>query len=181
MPNLPMPDGLTTADLECVMISLPPFDIEKAMGEDWNEDDLFYGDIPQLKYAQGAVAEDGAHCTLLFGIHPSITYEVDVLTQLENWSIPPRLLIESIGSFPSTVAGQDYHCIVAHLLPQFDLISGNQLLRELPYTNQFEEYKPHITLAYIKGDARKSVWLERLGHAFAGSFVVPWGLDLGID
>ena len=83
MPKLPLPEGLDTPDLECVMINVPTLDIQRAAGDLWDEDALFYGDIPKLKYAQGAVAEENAHLTLLFGLHPSNSYEASVLMALE--------------------------------------------------------------------------------------------------
>ena len=179
MANLPMPEGLEVQDLECVMLTVEELDIHRAMGEAFNEDDLFYGTTPRLKYAQGAVSEFSAHVTLLFGIHPSDDYEMDVHLALENWDLPD-VLIEKIGFFPSTVEGEDYVAIVAHVVKSAQLIAGNKLLQELPHTNEFE-YSPHITLVYLKGTADKDAWISRLEGALGFKIVHSLGIDLGND
>lgn len=180
MANEPMPEGLTNKDLECVMLDVDELNVREAYGDDLNEDDFYYGDLEgPLKYAQGPVGETEAHVTLLFGIHPSDTYEVDVITTLENWSIPDNVLLSSVDFFPSTVEGEDYVCIIAHVVPTADLVAANRNLRELPHTNAFDDYKPHVTLAYIKGTADRHEWIRRLTDSFAGKFVQALGLNLG--
>lgn len=185
MPKEPMPEGLTVTDLECVMLDVPTMDIQKAIGEDlWNEDHLFYGDTPELKYAQGAVAEDGAHLTLLFGIHPSDTYERDILLTLTGWDMPD-LLINEVKYFPSRVEGQNYICIYAEVVPSAALLAGRKSLEVLPFTSDFSEYKPHITLAYVKTDSGADTleWISRLNSAFAHTFIPGENvsLNLGLD
>lgn len=180
MPNLPMPEGVTMPDLECVMLDTPLLDVRNAYGEDLNEDDFFYGDVPELKYAQGPVAETEAHVTLLFGIHPSDTYVEDVYTVLEGWDLPD-ILFNEVEVFPSTVEGQDYKCLVMKVVSSAQLVLGNKKLRELPYTNRFEEYRPHVTLAYLKGSADIEEWKTRMNSAFAFKWYEALGLNLGLD
>lgn len=180
MPKLPMPDGLGVKDLECVMLEVAPFDIERAMGDAFKQEDLFYGDIPELTYAQGMVGDHDSHLTLLFGIHPSHDYEMNVHLALDKWDLP-QLLINEIGFFPSRHEGQDYVTIVAHVGKTAALLSGHQRLTELPYSNDYSEYRPHITMAYIKGTADKKEWLYRLNAAFSHTFVDSIALDLGTD
>ena len=180
MANVPMPDGLTNQDLECVMIDLEPFDIRKAAADIWDEDHLFYGDVPELKYAQGPVGEAEAHVTLLFGIHPSVDYEERVYTVLDGWDLPP-ILIDSVGTFPSTIEGQDYVCVVAHVVPDQLLVIGNKRLQVLPHTNRFTEYRPHVTLAYLKGMAPVQAYVDRFESAFAHTIHHPLALNLGQD
>jgi 2'-5' RNA ligase len=180
-----MPEGLTVSDLECVMLDVPLMDIQKAVGEDlWNEDDLFYGDTPTLKYAQGAVAEEQAHLTLLFGIHPSDTYERDVLQSLHDWDMPD-ILINKVSYFPSREEGQNYICIIAEVVPSAALLAGRRNLEYLPYTSDFPDYKPHITLAYVRTDtgADTQGWIDALNSAFAHKFISfeNVSLNLGLD
>lgn len=185
MPKLDLPEGMDTTDLECVMIGVPSFDIEKAVGTDlWDPEALFYGDIPKLKYAQGAVAEESAHLTLLFGIHPSDDYEMSVRTVLEPWDLPD-ILINKISYFPSRIEGQNYIAIIAEVVKSAALIGGRKLLETLDYSDEFDEYRPHITLAYVKTDTGvdTQAWIDRLNEAFAHKFIsgdVTW-LDLGTD
>lgn len=183
MPNEPMPEGLDTPDLECVMLDLGPLPVREVFGSAFKEDELFFGDHPKLKYAQGAVAEESSHVTLLFGIHPSETYVEDVLDALGDWE-PDDVFIREVGYFPSNVEGQDYTCIVAKVIPSANLLLARKRLETLPFTDQFAaEYKPHVTLVYIKGSKEKRIkrWVDTLGAYYNNRVLTPRELDLGLD
>ena len=180
MPNLPMPEGLTTSDLECVMLDIAPLDVRGAYGKGLNEDDFFYGDIPELKYAKGPVAERNAHATLLFGIHPSPMYRRSVDAVLRGWE-PEDLFIDHVGFFPSSIEGQDYNCIVGHVTPLPNLLEARARLEILDYTDRFTEYKPHITLAYIKGSADLQTWVSYMDEVFGNRTYEVTGLNYGDD
>ena len=180
MTNLPMPEGMGTPDLECVMLDIAPLDIHEAYGHDLNEDDFFYGDIPELKYAQGPVAEKKAHLTLLFGIHPSPTYRRSVDAVLRGWE-PEDIFIDHVGFFPSTIDGQDYNCIIGHVTPLPNLLEANARLQILDHTNRFPEYKPHVTLAYVKGSADLQTWITRMDEVFGKRTYEVTGLNYGDD
>lgn len=180
MPNLPMPDGLGIPDLECVMLDVEPLNILASYGMDVNKDDLFYGDIPELKYAQGAVGAESAHVTLLFGIHPSETYFEDVMNALEGWA-PDDLMVREVGFFPSTTEGQDYKSIVAHIIPSANLLVARKRLEKLNFTSKFPEYNPHVTLAYIKGTADEKEWVRRLNVTYSRRVLTPLRLNLGLE
>ncbi len=173
-----MPEGLGTPDLECVMLDLEPLQVLSNVGG--SKSDLFFGKIPELKYAQGAVAETKAHVTLLFGIHPSKDYRRNVDTVLRGWEIP-IITIDHVGFFPSRIEGQDYNCVVAHVVPSPMLREGNARLQVLDHTNEYPEYKAHITLAYIKGDANLSRWIADLDKVYKGKQFIPSGLNYGDD
>ncbi|UDL15956.1 RNA ligase [Microbacterium phage Pumpernickel] len=179
MPNLPMPEGLSNPDLECVMLALPPQPVLRYIDPE-KHDDLFFGDIPELQYAQGAVAETEAHVTLLFGIHPSPSYRRLVDAVLEG-SKMPLITIDHVGHFPSRIDGQDYNCIVAHVAVTPELLEGNARLQILDHTNSYPEYKPHMTLAYIKGDADLDYWIKTLDDVYRGQTIAPTHLDYGDD
>lgn len=178
MPNLALPVNMSSSDLECVMLDIDPLDVRKAMGDDFNEEDLFYGDIPDLKYAQGAVAEKSAHLTLLFGIHPSPTYRRSVDAVLKGWNAED-VFISHVGHFPSRIDGQDYNCIIGHVSPLPNLIEGNARLRVLDHSDNFPDYKPHVTLAYVKGSADLGTWITRLDEAFSNRTYTVTGLNYG--
>lgn len=181
MANLPMPAGMTNSDLECVMLRVDPgSNVRDIMGEDFNESELFYGEGDDLKYAQGIVLDNDAHVTLLFGIWPSEHYEQDVFNVLTG-DAPNNLLVSHVGFFPSYTEGQEYFCVVAYIAPSRDLMSINRRLTALPHTNRFTEYKPHMTIAYLKPTANLSLWLDKMGEYFSGRVLLPAGIDTGVD
>ena len=183
MPNLPMPEGMDTPDLECVMLDLGELDVRAPFGAAWKEDELFYGDIPKLKYAQGAVAEDEAHVTLLFGIHPSETYVSDVMEALGDWE-PDAVYIQEVSYFPSNVEGQDYTVIVGKVQLTANLMLARKRLEKLDFTDRFaDNYQPHVTLAYIKGSKPKRIkrWVDTLGAFYNNRVLTPHELNLGLD
>lgn len=158
-------------------------DVVEGYGEDFNPDDLFYGEIRELQYAQGAVAAISAHCTLLFGIHPYPTedeYREAVSKALAFWSIG-EIPIGDVKVFPSRIEGQDYNCLVLEVLPTSTLLIGRRLIEDLPHTDTYPEYRPHVTLVYLKGSADLEEWKRRMQAAFSNQVVKVIGLDLGID
>jgi 2'-5' RNA ligase len=181
MANLPMPEGVTKSDLECVMLDVEPLHVLSAYGMDINQDDLFFGDIPELKYAQGPVGEVGAHVTLLFGIHPSETYFEDVMKALEGW-VPDDVMIREVGHFNIKVDGEEKcKAIVAHVIPSANLLAARKRLEELDFSTEFTEYKPHVTLAYIKSSADVDTWVRRLNVAYSRRVLTPTALNLGLE
>lgn len=188
MPNLPMPEGLDTPDLECVMLDLGELDIQRAFGSAWPEaeSELFYGDFeknPKLEYHQGAVAEDSAHLTLLFGIHPSETYVNDVMVALGDWE-PDDVYIQEVSFFPSNIEGEDYTCIVGKVQITANLQLARKRLETLDFTDKFaDNWQPHVTLAYIKGSKPKRIqrWIDTLNAYYQNTVLTPHELDLGLD
>jgi len=178
MPNLPLPEHLSTTKLECVMLDIEPLDIHGAFGDDLDEDDFFYGTIPELKYAQGPVAEKQAHLTLLFGIHPSPSYRRSVDAVLKGWK-PEPIKLTSVIHFPSPIEGQDYNYIVAKVEKTPNVLEARARLAILDHTDRYPEYQPHVSLAVIKGSAPLGEWIKRMDTAFAGRTYEPGALDYG--
>lgn len=183
MPNEPMPEGLSSPDLECVMLNLGPLPVREAFGAAFDEKELFFGDIPELKYAQGAVAETMSHVTLLFGIHPSEDYVDEVMDALGDWT-PDDVYIQEVSTFPSRTEGQDYTTIVGKIMPTANLLLARKRLETLPFTDRFaDDYRPHVTLAYIKGSKEKRIqrWVRTLGAFYNNRVLTPTEIDLGLD
>jgi 2'-5' RNA ligase len=181
MPNVAMPEGLDTPDLECVMLDVEPLPIRLIYGLDVDERDFFYGpdSEPKLKFAQGPVAEDNAHVTLLFGIHPSETYVDDVINLLNDWDFGD-IFVEDVDVFPSNVEGYDYKVVVAKVQQTANLLLARKKLETLPHTERFS-FNPHITLAYIKGEADVDDWVRRMKSYFKSRVITPISLNLGLD
>ncbi|UDL16434.1 phosphoesterase [Microbacterium phage Zooman] len=179
MPNIPLPEGVKETDLRYFMLNTPLLDVSREYGKDLNEDDYFYGDIPELKYAKGPVAETKAHLTLLGGIHPSPDYKRMVDAVLRGWK-PEDVFVDHVSFFPSRIEGQDYNTVIAKVSVLPNLLEGNARLQVLDHTTQYE-FKPHITLAYIKGSADLPEWIKRMDEAFGGRTFEVTGYNYGDD
>jgi 2'-5' RNA ligase len=182
MPNLDLPEGVNKEDLECVMLDVPPIDVHALFGPDLKEKHFYYGKKKtQDKYAQGPVAEKNAHLTLLFGIHPSDNYVDQVMDALDGWE-PEDLLIRKASYFENVaVADPEVKCIVLEVVPTPNLLNARRRLEQLNFTSQHTQFRPHITLAYIKGKANVDRWLARMNVHFERSVMTPTKLNLGLD
>lgn len=158
--------GIDLTKLGVVMLDVDPFPVtEHVVG---GERDLYESIHPDHFWIQGAVAERSAHATLLYGLlEKGLTWKALIDIVLSGWT-PPPLKVASIGSFESTFSDEPYSCIVAHIEPTPELVEGHKRLSLLPHVNTFTDYSPHITLAYVKTDARDR-WLKELGDFITGT------------
>lgn len=129
----------------CVMLDtekLPEFQID--------EDVLYYSENPNMPYVQGQVSDRSPHVTLLYGIMKDVKkHHVDRV--LEGWELP-EVKIKYIDHFAPEIPGEPYYCVVAHLDTE-ELIKAHKRLSFLPHINTYQDYKAHLTIAYI--DKRK--------------------------
>jgi len=177
--------GYDTSKLGSVMYTLAPLTVTSLV--EGGENDLFFSESSENPYAQGAVAETEAHVTLLYGLLDSGTaWKPYVDAVLEGWTLP-SVRISSVGFFPSHSEGEDYSTIIAHLDLTPELIEGHQRLQLLPHISTFLEYRPHLTLAYVKNgpsgvdwvDSVKDKWVQTLGESYSGKELVTLDIKYG--
>lgn len=181
MANLPLPDGLESYDLECVMLDTANLPVMSSRGgpvPDALHGDLFFGSAPNLSYAQGAVGEDSAHVTLLFGIHPSPIYRRNVDAVLRGWS-PEPVLLSGVSTFPVSGVDQEYVVIKADVAPTPNLLEARARLEILDHTDSHPTYHPHLTLAYVKRTADVDAWVTLLDSVYRGKTLAPLGINYG--
>lgn len=179
MPNIPAPEGVGPADMECVMLDIAPLPVLKFMHEG-AEKELFYGTTPELKYAQGAVGEKTAHATLLFGIHPNPSYRRNVDAVLRGWE-PKDLLITHVDTFPIRREDQEYYVLIGKVSPSHNLRVARARLETLDHTDPFPVYQPHVTLAYVLREFDIAPWIQKLNEQYANSYHQVTGLNYGDD
>lgn len=170
--------GIKIPDLGCVMLDVDSFPVTEMVTK--GEADLYTSTNPDHFWIDGAVAERTAHVTVLFGLLDHALRQkplIDIV--LDGWT-PPSLEVESIGAFESTYTDEPYSCIVAHIKPSKELLEGHQRLSLLPHINTFPEYRPHLTLAYVKQEARDR-WLRELGTSLNGERLTVNGINYGGD
>jgi 2'-5' RNA ligase len=163
------------------MLNIPPFKyMERGWGGPLPIEDLFYGKVPELQYAQGLVGQKQAHVTLLFGIHPGPGYVRDVAEALDGWT-PDPIKLERVTYFPSSIKGQDYNVIIASVVETTNLLEGRDRLTQLPHTDTYGAYRPHVTLAYINGKADKYEWIKNMSWVLDGREYPITEIDYGLD
>lgn len=169
--------GIDINNLGCIMLDIEQQDIcSHVRGA---ERDLYYS--PTLPWAQGAVGEKSAHLTVLYGLlEQGLVYKDHVDALLDGWN-PEPLVVSGISYFPSNVPGEDYKVVVAKIEKTANLIEGHQRLQLLPHIDTFPAYKPHMTLAYIKGSADFEKWSNSLFECYSDVRLHATGINYGGD
>lgn len=162
---------IDTDDLGCIMLDLEPMKVLEHLPEGYEE-----GLFENPKWEQGSIpAETVPHVTLLYGLlENGNKWKNKVDTLLKDWKID-SVKIEEVGYFETP----DSFAVVAHLEKTPELIDGHERLTLLPHVNTFSEYKPHMTLAYVKKDADVDKWVEALGKVYNGKTVKSAGINYG--
>ena len=89
--------------------------------------------------------EDEPHCTLLYGLHDTVTI-TDVTKIVNNYKF------ESCIVHNASLFENDYDVL------KFDvdgdsLYDCNRGLKKLPFTSDYPDYHPHMTIAYLESGA----------------------------
>jgi len=168
--------GIQISELGVVMLDTDAIEVTEMV--DQGKKDLYESQNPAFSWVSGAVAERGAHCTLLFGLlQKAYQIKPQITAVLDGW-VPPRLEVDKVTSFPSSLPGEEYACIIAKLKVTPELLEGNQRLSLLPHINTFPTYEPHISLAYVKKEAEQK-WIKALSAEVRNMSFDVNGLNYG--
>ncbi len=89
--------------------------------------------------------EDELHITVLYGLHANSPDKVKELLKEEK---PFEVSLGRVSSFK-----QDNFDVIKIDVFSEKLHKLNKVLNELPTTNKFSTYRPHITIAYVKNNS----------------------------
>lgn len=142
--NLLMEKENATYKYGCVMITVDISD------DKWEEiqgliddKDIHEGD----QYGR----EDNPHVTILYGLHNDI--EDQEVEELIKQFKPIKVTLDKVGIFP----GKDYD-VVKFELNDKNLNKYNGILKNnVVYTNDFPDYKAHLTIAYVTSGKGKEI------------------------
>ena len=139
---------------------------------------MLYLDFPQMEEIHNSISKEDVyvdeqdpsyglekepHVTLLYGLHKGIGFP-DIIRKLKSISFQPPVL----GSL-SLFENEKYDVLKFDVSGEF-LNEANQALRSFPHTNSYSDYKPHMTVAYLKpGTGKKYITKTKL----EGSTLVP--------
>ena len=88
--------------------------------------------------------EDAPHVTLLYGLHTNIPD--GVVSQIINQISFGDIKLTN----PSIFSGNEEYDVLKFDASGDGLVRVNELLKKLPHSNDYPEYHPHMTVAYLK-------------------------------
>lgn len=152
-PDLYKSLGIDINKLGCVMLDLVD-PIDMPLSYTFEPESFYTAKNEAHFWINGYAGDKNPHMTLLYGLlTPAYEQADNIATVLEDWSLP-TVKVKEIGYFPSTMPDEEYFCIIAMIEVTPKLLEGSQRLEFLPHINTFTEYKPHVTLAYIRKDEK---------------------------
>jgi 2'-5' RNA ligase len=168
--------GIVVSRLGCVMLDVSGPKVSRVLPNTW----LYHSTHPDRRWITGA--QDEGHVTLLYGLLDNAnTIREDIDEVLAGWE-PGIVQAARIGVFPSPFDDEPYSCIVAHLEVTDELKDAHARLSLLPHIDTHPEYKPHVTLAYVRReDEGAAVHLleQELGCVKGALSFHPLGLNYG--
>jgi 2'-5' RNA ligase len=110
----------------------------------------FGSDIPDSELAEDG-REDSPHVTVLYGLHTNNVQDIKDALKGES---DIKLTLGKTKIFPANEK-RDSDVVIIEIISD-DLHRLNKKLCKLDYTNKYDEYKPHATIAYVKpGEGKK--------------------------
>jgi hypothetical protein len=85
------------------------------------------------------------HVTILYGLHEEVSLD-QVKSVFEGLNESIYIKIEGIGVFEN----KDFDVVKFNVIPNRTLQNLYDRLSEFPNSNEYPEYRPHITIAYVK-------------------------------
>ena len=112
-----------------------------------DEKDIYDNDDNEYGYC------DHPHMTLLYGIHPD-EVTLDEISEAFEAVKPMNMTIDKISIFETD--DKDYDVVKYDVPVTDELKEYHDMFEEFPNTQDFPEYHPHMTLAYVKkGEGKK--------------------------
>lgn len=171
--------GIDLSLLGCIMLNVNTVPLSEAVQQVISGDDLYYANSPKAKYVDGDVT-NLAHVTLLYGLMrtgPEMKKHVD---RVLEYKYPSTVTIEDVDFFESNNPEFEYYAIIAHVKRTDEILNAHARLTFLPHIMTFPEYRPHVTLAYIRKDETlRDDYILALNGRLAGRELLAAGLNYG--
>ena len=139
-------------DYGCVMVYLNISNWDNIVSK-IDESDLYQPNNQVYGY------ETSPHVTILYGLHSDVE-DSDVINIFKNKSIK-EICVDGIGVFP----GEEFDVVKMNIESDI-LTSLNSKLMKLPNSNDYPDYIPHVTIAYILPGKGKKYVDNKYQHTF---------------
>lgn len=131
----------------CVMVEVPVSNWDEITSS-INKEDIYESNEGDPKGIQ-----KNPHLTLLYGLHDDVTPE-QVQSVFDNFNVDINIEVNGIDIFEN----EKFDVVKFNINPQGSLQYLFDELSKFPNSNQFPDYKPHITIGYVnKGMGKKYV------------------------
>lgn len=171
--------NVNLAELGYVMLDLaaPSLDLPANLAEG-----LYESKVEERFWINGYGFSKNPHMTLLYGLLESAQeWKDEVDAVLTGWECP-AVRVDHVGFFNSPFEDDPYYCIVAHLELSPEIIEGNKRLELLPHINTYLNYKPHVTIAYVKKDeVLRNSMIRFFQQKLKGRMLKVTGVNYGGD
>lgn len=118
----------------CVMAFVNHFDEFLSAQRLIQDDDLHEGGL-----------EKEPHVTLLYGLHSKEINRNDIFEGIKKIGLE-HLRIKGFNIFE----GENFDVLYFEVEVSEKLLKAHDFLKTFPHTNKFKDYKPHMTIAYLK-------------------------------
>jgi 2'-5' RNA ligase len=103
-------------------------------------------DVYLKPYDDSYGLEENPHVTILYGIHEEEVDPQRMADMLEHYMKPVTVIIKEVDVFP----GKEYD-VVKYNVPLTGQLQGyRDIFIQIPNTQTFPEFQPHMTIAYVK-------------------------------
>ena len=121
----------------CVMIEVPISNWEEITSTIVEEDLYTDEGKPGI--------QDNPHVTVLYGLHEEVSLD-QIKSVFEDIDEDIDIKIEGIGVFEN----ENFDVVKFNIIPNVTLQNLNKKISDFPNSNEYPEYEPHITIAYLK-------------------------------
>ncbi len=128
----------------CVMLYADVPDWNKLTSRAINENDIYDDGTDEYGY------EEHPHITVIFGLHDNEIIDKSLIHNIIKDIPQMTFSINEIGIFDNSDNENPYDVVKFEIKPTQQLLNFRDKFLELPNTQTYPEYEPHMTLCYVK-------------------------------